>query len=479
GESVTLAIVAGITGIPLASGLLAVLVSLAPPDLTSLSGAAIDLRVAVFSIVLSIVTGIVFGLVPALRATGDDLSPLLRGGRSGGAASPAVFRNAAVACQMAIALIVVICAGLLVRSFDRLLAVHPGVDPHRVLTMTVAPGPRYADPARRAAFFAQLLHDIEAIPGVVSAGLVSHPPLASLVLTVDFSVEGATTSQRAMPSASYSAVGGKWFETMGISLLRGRGFTPRDTEGTPAVVIISANLAKLLWPAGDAVGHRLIVGGTIGADSSPREIVGVASDVRASLESAPPLQIYVPYPQNPWPSMSVAVRTVGNPALWTGPVRAAVSALDPDQAVYNIRTFDQIVSRAVATRRFQALIVSLFAVVALALCLSGVYGVVTYTVRLRTREIGVRMALGAPRGSLIRLAVRDSMVSATAGIVAGLLIASALTRALARMLYEIPPTDTVTFAAAVACAAAIAALGATIAARRATSIDPLTALRVE
>ena len=479
GESVTLAIVAGGVGIPLASALLAVLVTLAPPDLTSLNGAGIDLRVIVFSVALSIVTGIAFGIVPALRATRDDLSPLLRGGRSGGGALPAVFRNAAVACQMAIALVVLICAGLLTRSFDRVLAVDPGLDPHRVLTMTVAPGPRYADPPRRAAFFAQLLHDVEAIPGVISAGLVSHPPLASPSLTVDFSLEGMTTQGSTLPSAGYSAVGGTWFETMGIPLLRGRGFAARDTEGAPAVVIVSANLARLLWPAGNAVGHRLIVGGTIGADPAPREIVGVASDVRMSLDTAPPLQIYVPYAQNPWPSMSVAVRTAGDPAQWTRPVRAAVSALDPDQAVYNVRTFDQIVSRAVATRRFQATIVSLFALVALALCLSGVYGVVTYTVRLRTQEIGVRMALGAPRGSLILLAVRDSMISASAGLVAGLLVAAALTRALARMLYEIPAADPITFTMAVAGAATIAVVGAAIAARRATSIDPLTALRVD
>ena len=444
-----------------------------------MADARIDLRVAVFSAGLSIVTGVVFGLLPALRATHDDLSPLLRAGRAGGAALPAVFRNAAVACQIAVALIVLICAGLLVRSFDRVLAVNPGVDSARVVTMTVAPGPRYAEPARRAAFFAQLLHDLEAIPGVVSAGLVSHPPLASPPLTVDFSVEGRTTAQGTLPSAAYSAVGGQWFETMGVTLVRGRRFAPGDSDGAPPVVMISANLAKLLWPAGDAVGHRLIVGGTIGADQAAREIVGVAGDVRMSIESAPSLQIYVPYPQNPWPSMSVAVRTSGDPALWSRRLREAVSALDPDQAAYNVRTFDQIVSRAVATRRFQALIVSLFALVALALSLGGVYGIVTYTVRLRTLEIGVRMALGAPRRSVILLAVRDSMIAATAGIVAGVLIASALTRALERMLYEIPATDPMTFAGAVAVAAAIAGVGAMLAAGRATSNNPLSALRVD
>jgi putative ABC transport system permease protein len=479
GESVSLALIAGCVGIPFASALLTVLVRLAPPDLMSLAEARIDVRVAVFSAGLSVVTGVAFGLLPALRATQDDLSPLLRAGRAEGAALPAVFRNAAIACQIAIALIVLICAGLLVRSFDRVLAVEPGLDPERVLTMTVAPGPRYAEPARRAMFFAQLLHDLEAIPGVVSAGFVSHPPLASPPLTVDFSVDGRTTPPGALQSAAYSAVGGQWFETMGVTLLRGRRFAPGDADGAPPVVVISANLAKLLWPAGDAVGHRLIVGGTIGADQAAREIVGVAGDVRASLESAPPLQIYVPYPQNPWPSMSVAVRTSGDPGLWSRRVREAVSALDPDQAPYNVRTFDQIVSRAVATRRFQAQIVSLFALVALALALGGVYGIVTYTVRLRTREIGVRMALGAPRRSLIFLAVRDSMVAALAGIMAGVLIAAALTRALERMLYEIPATDPITFAIAIAIAGTIAAGGAMLAAGRATSIDPLSALRVD
>jgi putative ABC transport system permease protein len=480
GESVTLALVAGVAGIPLASALLALLVRLAPPDLPSLGDARIDLRVAAFSVALSIVTGVVFGLLPALRTTHDDLSPLLRGGRSDGAAAPATFRNAAVACQMAIALIVLICAGLLVRSFDRLLSVDVGFDPQRVLTMTVAPGPRYADPTRRAAFFAQLLRDLEAIPGVVSAGFVSHPPLAAPPLTVDVAVEGrAPPTPRSIPSASYSAVGGKWFETMGVPLLRGRGFASSDAAGAPPVVVISENLARLLWPGSDPVGHRLIVGGTIGADTTPREVVGVAGNVRASLESPPPLQIYVPYSQNAWPSMSVAVRTSGDPAQWSRSARAAVSALDPDQAVYNVRPFDQIVSRAVATRRFQMLIVSLFALVALALSFSGVYGIVTYTVRLRTREIGIRMALGAPPPSVLLLAVRDSLIWSVAGIFAGGLVAMGVTRALTGMLYDIRPTDPLTFAMAAAGATAIAACGSALAARRATSIDPLDALRVE
>jgi putative ABC transport system permease protein len=264
-----------------------------------------------------------------------------------------------------------------------------------------------------------------------------------------------------------------------VALLRGRAFAPGDSMGAPPVVVISENMARLVWPGGEALGRRLVVGGTIGADSAPREIVGIARDVHSSLEAAPPLQIYVPYAQNPWPSMSVAVRTSGDPAAWSRSVRAAVSALDPDQAVYNVRPFDQIVARAVATRRFQMLIVSLFALLALALSATGVYGIVTYTVRLRTREIGVRMALGAPSRSVMLLAVADSLIWSAAGVVAGVFVAALLTRVLAGLLYEIHPTDPLTFASAAAGATAIAAIGATLAARRAIAIDPLTALRVE
>lgn len=313
---------------------------------------------------------------------------------------------------------------------------------------------------------------------MVSAGFVSHPPLVGPRLSVDFTVAGRDAARSPAMPASYSAVGGRWFETMGVPIVRGRACAPEDAAGSPPVIVISDNLARLLWPDGDAIGHRLIVGGTIGADATPRAIVGVAGDVRGSLDAPPPRQIYVPYAQNPWPSMSVAVRTSGDPLQWSRAARAAVSTLDPDQAIYNLRPFEQIVSRAVATRRFQMSIVSLLALVALALSFSGVYGVVAYSVRLRTHEIGVRIALGAPRQSVLLLAVRDSMVWSIAGVAAGGIVASLATHALAGILYDIGPTDPLTFAAAAASTCALAAIGSALAARRATAIDPLDALRV-
>jgi len=397
------------------------------------------------------------------------LSPALRAARAIGAPHGRLGR-AALAGQVGLAMTVLLGAGLMVRSFERVMAVSPGFEPARVLSLSVSPDARYADPRRRVAFFEELLTRVGAVPGVEAAGIISHPPLAAPPLTAD-----VTGPSRAL--AAYSVVGGDWFRAMGVPMRRGRPFGPADRTGTMPVAIVSENFARAMWPDSDPIGQRIVVGGTIGADPAPREIVGIASDVRTSLEAEAPFHVYAPYAQNPWPTMGVAVRTAGNPAALLAPVRAAVASLDRDQAVYSARPFDDVVGRAVASRRFQALIVSLFALLAIALAATGVYSVVAVTVGLRTTEIGVRLALGASRWNVVGLAVRDGLTWALGGLLAGLCIALAAARAIEGMLFGVRPTDAGTAAVTGALMMGLVISASMLAAWRAARVDPLVALR--
>jgi predicted permease len=315
-----------------------------------------------------------------------------------------------------------------------------------------------------------LLARIAALPGVEAAGIMSHPPLDGAPLTAD-----VTGPFQAL--ATYSVVGGDWFRAMAVPLRRGRAFRPADRIGTQPVVIVSENFARAMWPDADPIGRRIVVGGTLGADPAPREIVGVAGDVRTSLEADAPFHVYAPYGQNPWPTMGLAVRTAGDPGALTAPVRAALASLDRDQAAYNARPFEQVVERAVASRRFQALIVSLFALLAIALAATGVYTVVAYTVRLRTPEFGVRLALGASGGSVVALALGDALAWSIAGLLAGLSVAAAAGRAIEGMLFGVRPTDAGTLAVTGAVMAALVMSASILAAWRAACVDPLVALR--
>jgi putative ABC transport system permease protein len=467
-ETLLLALAAGILGLGVAAILLSTLVAVAPPDLSRLAEAAINLRVAAFGLALSTLAGALSGILPAIRGARNDLSPVLRSARAIG--GHAGLQRAAMAGQVALATIVLLGAALMVRSFERVMAVSPGFDPSRVLSLAMSPDARYSDPARRVAFFDEVTARIMSVPGVEATGIVSHPPLAGAPLTVD-----VTGPSRAI--ANYSVVGGDWFRAMTVPVRRGRVFTASDRMGAPPVLIISENFARAMWPDTDPIGRRLIVGGTIGADPAPREVVGIAGDVRTSLEADAPFQVYAPYAQNPWPTMSVAVRTTGDPAALIGSVRSAVASLDRDQAVYNVRPFEQVVGRAVAPRRFQALVVSLFALLAVVLSATGVYAVVAYAVTLRAPEIGVRLALGASRRSVVTLALRDGLAWSVAGLFAGLALALAAARAIEGLLFGLRPADAPTFAAAGLLMASMVIAASVAAARRAARVDPLVALR--
>jgi putative ABC transport system permease protein len=482
-ESLVLALAGGILGLPLALALLRAVVTLAPPDLPRLDGIGLDVPLLLFTAGLSAATAILFGFLPAVRSSRADLSADLRAGGRGavGGTAHATLRHLAVSCQVGLTMIVLVGAGLLVRSFARVAAVDPGFTVDEVLTMTVSlPDQKYGDPQRRTEFFREVLQRTRALPGVQSVGFVSHTPLAGAPLVADVSVEGAPAAPAGeMLFANCSVVGGDWFTAMRIPLLRGRAFTDRDVPGVPLRVIINARLAARLWPNADPIGRRLVVGGTLGADRAPREVVGIVGDVRASLEAAPPDQVYVPHAQNPWPTMTMMARTAGDPSRWGNPLRSAVSAIDPDQAVYNLRPFDDIIARALAVRRFQVFVLSLFAAVALVLAATGVYSVVSYGVRLRRQEVGVRFALGARKADVLRLAVGDSLRWSAAGLAGGTLVAFFAARTLAGVLYEVPATDFGTFAGAIAAAMVVVLFGSSIAARAAFHVDPVIALKGE
>ena len=482
-ESLALALAGGILGVPLAAALLKMVVTLAPPDLPRLDGIGLDVPLLFFTAGLSAATAILFGFLPAARSSRADPSDDLRAGTRGAAGGPAhaTLRHLAVSVQVGLTIIVLVGAGLLVRSFARVAAIDPGFKTDGVLTMTVSlPDAKYGDPRRRLQFFDALLQRTRAMPDVESAGFVSHMPLAGAPLTADVSLEGAAPTRAGeMRLANYSVVGGDWFAAMRIPLVRGRVFSDRDASGAPLVVVINARMAARLWPNADPIGRRLVAGGTIGADRSPREVVGIVGDVRSSLEAAPPDQVYLPYAQNPWPTMSVMARTAGDPSRWANPLRSAVYAIDPDQAVYNLRPFDAVIARAVAARRFQVFVLSLFAVIALVLAATGVYSVVSYGVRQRRQEVGVRLALGARRADVFRLAVGDSLRWSAAGLLGGALVAFFAARTLAGVLYEVAPTDAVTFAGAIAAATVVVLLGSSIAARAALQVEPVVALKGE
>ena len=482
-ESLALALAGGILGVPLAAALLKMVVTLAPPDLPRLDGIGLDVPLLFFTAGLSAATAILFGFLPAARSSRADPSDDLRARTRGAAGGPAhaTLRHLAVSVQVGLTIIVLVGAGLLVRSFARVAAIDPGFKTDGVLTMTVSlPDAKYGDPRRRLQFFDALLQRTRAMPDVESAGFVSHMPLAGAPLTADVSLEGAAPTRAGeMRLANYSVVGGDWFAAMRIPLVRGRVFSDRDASGAPLVVVINARMAARLWPNADPIGRRLVAGGTIGADRSPREVVGIVGDVRSSLEAAPPDQVYLPYAQNPWPTMSVMARTAGDPSRWANPLRSAVYAIDPDQAVYNLRPFDAVIARAVAARRFQVFVLSLFAVIALVLAATGVYSVVSYGVRQRRQEVGVRLALGARRADVFRLAVGDSLRWSAAGLLGGALVAFFAARTLAGVLYEVAPTDAVTFAGAIAAATVVVLLGSSIAARAALQVEPVVALKGE
>ncbi len=483
-ESLLLALGGGVIGWLLAMWGTNLLTSFAPRGLPRATEAGMGARVFCFSMLVSLATGLVFGLAPAVQAAKVNLNEALKeAGRSGGdGARRNRFRNALVVAEVALALMLLVCSGLLLNSFLRLQRVDPGFDSHNVLTFRIdLPASRYSQQTQVAPFYQQLISRLEAAPGVKSVSAISHLPLSSYRGRTGFSIEGiATPPDNPVPySTDFRSVTPGYFKTMGMQLIKGRDFTARDELRSTQAAIINETLARRYFPNQDPLGKRIRPG--YGIDERGwlmREIVGVVSDSKhVNLREEPPPNIYLPHGQIPRHDMTLVVRTTNDANALIGVVQKEARALDRELPVFNIRTLDQYMASSVAEPKFNTLLLGLFAGLALILTCIGLYGVMSYTFTQRTHELGIRMALGAQTRDVLKLVIRQGMGLTLLGAAIGIAGAVALTRMMKSWLFDVSPTDPLTFAAAALLLTIVALLACWIPARRATKVDPLVALR--
>ena len=484
-ESLLLACGGGLLGVLGAFWGVQALAKLLPESLSKLQDVGIDARVLLFTLGVSVLTAIVFGGVPAWLASrttpGSTLSDVARdiaGGTSG-----RHVRRVLVVSEVALAVVLLVSAGLLMRSFQMLRHVEPGFKTADALTMRmVLPFPKYAKQETRRAFYDEVLRQVKETPGVDAAGMITFLPLSFSGMNFNFSVEGrAAPSDMNLPFALWRVVSPDYFRAMGIPLLRGRYFEAHDTPDSMPVVVINRRLAEQYWPGEDAIGKRLKVG-PLDSQNAWLTVVGVVGDVRQTGLYEQKLEFYVPYMQERRSFMAprdLVVRTKADPGVIAGAVRKAVWSVDKDQPVSNVRTLDQVFAAAISQERFQALMLGLFAALALVLACVGLYGVISYSVVQRTHEIGVRMALGAQSVDVLRLVIRQGMLLTFAGLVIGIVAGTFVTRVLTDMLFGVTPRDPLTFIGVPVLLLVVAFLACYIPARRATRIDPLVALRYE
>jgi predicted permease len=479
-ESLVLAAAGGAFGLLLAFWMVDVLVSFAPKGTPRLEEIAIDRSVLAFTFGIAMLTGLVFGMAPAVLSSRANLTSAMKeGGRDTSATSRGNrVRSALVVSEVALALMLLVGAGLLIKSFMNLRRVDPGFNPKSVLRVNVTlPRTRYPERSQVAIFFKQLVDRVAVLPGVESVGAVSSLPLGGGGTDTTFAIEGRPQPEAdRLPGAWYSKVTPDYFRAMGIRLLRGRVFTEADTADAPRVAVISETMARRYFSDEDPLGKRLLFGG--GRDR--REIVGVVADVKHfGLNLDPRPSMYFSEAQYAERGMSLVVRTPGEPMALAGAIRSEVWALDRDLAVSNVMPMDELVNTSLAEPRFVLLLLGLFAAVAMALSAIGVYGVVSYSVTQRSHEIGVRVALGAQMSDVLKLVVGQGMVLVGGGVALGLIAAFALTRVMESLLFGVSATDFTTFAATSLVLAAVALAACFVPARRATRVDPMVALRYE
>ncbi|HET6630157.1 MAG TPA: ABC transporter permease [Woeseiaceae bacterium] len=488
-ESVVLATAGGVAGLLLAGLGLKLLLMLPVEAVPRLEGTELDGKVLGFTIAVSMLTGVLFGLLPALRAgSSSDLTGALKSGSAAITADRAGgrTRGALVVAEMALAVLLLTGAGLLLKSFVELQRVDPGFNPSGVLTFDLAlPTARYPEPGQARAFFAELDRSIEALPGVESAAGVFGLPLSGFNYTISVEKQDGGPAYENPGEERYTQVRiitPDYFRTMEIALLAGRTLTESDRAGTQPVVVVNESAAKLLWPGDDPVGHTFELGTTLGLEGPHvgGTVVGVVADVKhqgLGEESQP--EVFAAHSQFPVDFMSITVRTAVPPESLIGPIREQLRAIDSELPMDQVRTMEQRVAESVAQPRFYMLLLSVFAGAALFLAAIGIYGVIAYAVRNRINEIGVRRALGACAGDVLRMVIGRAMALALGGLAVGLLAAFALTRVLSGLLYDVSATDPATFIAVAVLLPAVALLASYLPARRAARIDPMTALREE
>ena len=480
-ESVLLSVAGGLFGLLLATWGMDLLVAYGPANVPRLRAVSLDRYVLFFTLAVSTLTGIVFGLAPALHASRPDPSNMLKdAGRGSSHSGRNWMRSGLIVSEVALSLMLLAGAGLLINSFWRLLHTDAGFNGKGVLALDIPLNrTKYTTPEQRSAAFEQLVARMKTIPGVRDASVVSNVPLTDFDEELSFQVEGREPYKPGEEATSdYTVIGNDYFRTMQINVLRGRVFTSQDTATSPRVIIVSDAFVKRYFPNEEPIGRRIIFDGP---NKVPREIVGVVGDVRRNgLDVDVEPEMYVPHIQKPERRLNVVIRTDHEDASQLAPLaRAEVKAFDPNQVVWRVQTLQQLFGASVASRRFNMVLLGIFASVALVLAAVGLYGVMSYSVSRRTQEIGIRMALGAKRFDVLRLVVRQGMTMTLIGLVLGLAGAFSLSRVMIGLLHGVSPTDPLTFAGVSIVLLAVALLACLIPARRATRVDPIVALRAE
>lgn len=483
-ESLLLSFGGGVLGLALAYWGVKGLIAISPANTPRVSEISLDMTVLGFTLGVTLLTGVAFGLAPALHASKPDLNETLKDASRGstGGLHRHRFRSALVVVEVAVALVLLIAGGLTIRSFYRLQQVTPGFDGENLLTIQLTlPPATYPEPHQRAGFFQQLLGRLASLPGVESVGGATGLPLGNNGNQTSFSIEGQPPPPPGeIPLVEIANVSTDYFKTMRIPLLRGRIFTDQDHSETPQVIVIDQLFAERYWPGEDPLGKQIRFGG-VSSQNPLLTVVGVVG--RVMMEgldnNSNRVQGYRPYLQGPWNGFSVVLRTKSEPTSLASSVRQEVLNIDGNQPIFNIRTMEQIRSESITPRRLTTILLSIFAGVALLLATVGIYGVMAYSVSQRTHEIGIRIALGAARRDVMRLVVGQGMLLASLGVGLGLGGAFLLTRWMSNLLFGVSATDPMTFGGIAALLTGVAFAACCIPARRAMSVDPMVALRYE
>jgi putative ABC transport system permease protein len=486
-ESLLLSLAGGALGLLFAWASLGPLLKLSATSVPAVFAVSLDRWVLAFTLVISIATGMLFGVVPAFRTAKLDLRETLNEGSRGSTAGPGHhrIRGALVATEIAMAMLLLVGSGLLLRSFSRLQDVPPGFQADHLLVadLPLSQG-TYAKPVQRFEFFDRLVERAKSLPGVRSAGAASFLPVSGGGGLLHFNTSGRPPkSPHDYTAAGYRTITPNYFETLGMPLEQGRFFTAGDTEKAPAVVVINAAMARTYFPGENPLGKRMQIGATPVSDVPWMEVVGVVGDVRQGLDLDPKAEMYLPYRQAdqliPVFQLSIVLRTAADPMLEASALRSALAEIDPNQPLVRVRTMEENMAATVAQPRFRTWLIGIFAALALVLAGVGVYGVMSYTVTQRTSEIGIRVTLGAQPEDVFRIVVGEGLRLALAGVGVGILAALALTRLLRSFLYGVSAYDPLTFGAVTMILTLVAVAASFFPARRATLVDPMVALRYE
>lgn len=479
-ESVMLSVVGGTLGVLVAWWGTKALVALSPPALIDLKRVSVSLPVLAFTLGLSVLTGIVFGLVPALEATRFDLNHSLKeGGKNvGGTAGSHFARSLFVVIQVALALVLLVGAGLLVKSLNRLQAVDPGFNAQNLLTVRVSLSNRYDSEQKRIDFFKQAIEKMKAIPGVEAAGAINTPPFTGLYSGTNVEVDGQKLPPGQELKTGVCVTDANYFQTMQIPLKQGRLFTAQEATEMRHVVLVNESFVQKNLDGQNPLGRRLTI--YMKDDNVPTEIIGVVGDHKhLGLDTSVEPVAYWPHPELVYPGMTLMLRTRTDASAFAPAARNVIRALDPQQPIGEVSTMESLLATSVARSRFSASLLTVFSFVALVMAAVGIYGVMSYSVLQRTHEIGVRMALGAQRFDVLKLVVKKGVILGIIGVAAGLAASFLLTRLISSLLFEVTATDATTFAVVSVGLFLVTLLACYVPARRATRVDPLKALRYE